>query len=172
MSKRIGMLALVCLTAFSTGGCIGRMAVTGKVRDFNLDVAQNRWLREGVFLALYIVPAYPIAGVADLIIVNSIEFHTGINPVSGERRLARVGEVRRVEAENGTTSVSTLREDGSIDLAVTEADGTRHFVNLGADGGRVVARDEAGRELASVPRGAELPPRPHRWPGPEAPPGR
>lgn len=153
MSKRIGTLALVCLTAFSTGGCIGGMAVTGKVREFNLDVARNRWAREAVFLVLHVVPAYPIAAVADLVIVNSIEFHTGINPVSGKRRIARVGQTHTVEVD-GVRSLSTLREDGSIDLVLVEPDGIRHFVNLKRGDARVAARDETGRELVSVPLGA------------------
>lgn len=152
MSKRIGMLCLpLLLSTLVTGGCIGGMAVTGKVRQFNLDAARSRWAREVVFVALHIVPAYPIAAIADLIIVNAIEFHTGINPVSGKRRIARVGETRSVFAD-GVHAVSTLREDGSIDLVLVEADGTRHFVNLGADATRLVARDEAGRDLAAVPR--------------------
>ena len=42
----------------------------------------ERMAREGVFLLLYIIPVYPIAGVIDLLIVNSIEFHSGTNPLS------------------------------------------------------------------------------------------
>lgn len=145
------LVSILALSASLTTGCIGGMALSGKVKQWNLEVTQNRWAREGVFLALYLIPVYPFAGMADLLVVNSIEFHTGTNPVSGKARIARIGETRSVTAPDGSTSFSTLREDGSIDLVVTEADGTRHFVNLGEGEGRVVARDETGAELASVP---------------------
>jgi hypothetical protein len=138
-------------------GCIGGMAVSGKVRQFNLEVVENKWAREAVFLALYFIPVYPFAGFIDLLIVNSIEFHTGTNPVSGKPRIAQVGETRRVEAANGAVSESTLRADGSIDLVITEPGGETHFLNVVERDGTVVARDAAGRELASVERGADLP---------------
>jgi hypothetical protein len=134
----------------STTGCIGRMATAGIVGKFNLEVVEGKWAREGVFLLLYIIPVYPIAGAIDLIIVNSIEFHTGKNPISGQDRLARAGERRDVIADDGTRVVSTLRHDGSIDLEITSPDGFTQFANLRKQDGRVIARDVNGKELASL----------------------
>jgi hypothetical protein len=157
MTKRIaGLVLSACLCLSLTTGCIGGMALSGRVQKFNLEVAEGKWVREAVFLALYFIPVYPFAGMADLLVVNSIEFHTGTNPVSGKPRVAQVGETRRIAAANGTVSVSTLREDGSIDLAITEPGGVTHFVNLGERGERVIARDIDGHEIASVARGADL----------------
>ena len=151
MGKKIVVTLLVAMFSLSTAtACIGRMAVSGEVRKFNLNVVENKWAREGVFLLLYFIPVYPIAGAIDLIIVNSIEFHSGTNPVNGEPRLAQAGETRRAETPDGTVTVSTLREDGSIDFEITEPNGATHLVNLDQRGERVVARDESGRELASV----------------------
>jgi len=128
------------------------MAVSGNVREWNLEVAQGKWPRWGVFVLLYVVPVYPIAGAIDLLVVNSIEFHTGTNPVSGKTRIARVGETRRVEAANGTVSHSTLREDGSVDFRISEPGGSTHLFNLAESGGRMIARDAQGREIASAER--------------------
>ena len=159
MTKRLGVLSLgLCLGLSLMTGCLGGMAVSGNVRQFNMDVIEGKWGRWGVFLALYIVPVYPIAGAIDLLVVNSIEFHTGTNPVSGKARVARAGETRHVEVANGTVSVSTLREDGSIDFEITEPGGATHFVNLAERGDRLVARDAEGREIASLDRGSH--PRP------------
>lgn len=151
MIRRFGFLLIlgVFLTT-STTGCIGRMAVSGEVRQFNLDVVQNKWAREAVFLILYFIPVYPIAGAIDLIVVNSIEFHTGTNPVNGKARLARAGETRDVVAEDGTRVVSTLRKDGSIDVEITSPDGVAHFANVQQYGDQVVARDAAGNQLATL----------------------
>ena len=155
MAKSITALVLALGLGLSvTTGCIGNNAVTGKVREFNLRVAQGKWTREAVFLLLTVIPVYGFAGMADIFVINGVEFHTGKNPISGQARLARVGEIRRVEAPDGTVSQSTLREDGSIDFSITGPDGVTHRLNLGERGDRLVARDGSGRELASVPRDA------------------
>ena len=157
--RRVAALAAVAgLLLVGGTGCIGRMATSGKVMKFNLEVAEGKWGRELVFLCLYIVPVYPIAGFIDLVIVNSIEFHTGTNPISGEERLARVGEERLHRGPNGEIAVSVLREDGSIDLRVTDAEGLEHFVNLKEEGRFVVARNERGLPLARVERGGAVEP--------------
>jgi hypothetical protein len=102
------LLAGLVLMAAGTG-CIGRMAVSGKVGEFNLTVVENRFARELVFLGLYIVMVYPIAGLSDLLIVNSIEFWSGENPVTGEARLARAGDSRTMEAADGSIGTTTLQ---------------------------------------------------------------
>lgn len=152
MAKSITALVMALGLGLSvTTGCIGGNAVTGKVREFNLRVAKGKWPREGVFLLLTIIPVYGFAGMADIFVVNGIEFHTGTNPVSGKPRIARVGETREAVAPDGSVSRSTLREDGSIDFEITGPDGVTHLLNLGERGSRLVARDGSGRELASVP---------------------
>lgn len=66
----------------SLTGCMGQMATTGIVSKFNLEVVDNRYGREGMFLLLS--PVYAIAGSADLFIINAIEFWTGTNPITGK----------------------------------------------------------------------------------------
>lgn len=157
MIKRIAVTAgAACLALTMTTGCIGGMALSGKVREFNLSAADGKWAREGIFLLLYIIPVYPIAGTIDLLIINSIEFHSGTNPVSGKARIANAGDTHREVAPDGTAAVSTLRKDGSIDLWLTGPDGTSSFVNLEDVGDRLVARDASGETLGSVTRDGVL----------------
>jgi len=148
--RAIALTLMISMMAMTTTGCIGRMGLTGKVMEFNLSVTEQKWGRELVFLVLYIVPVYPISGAIDLIILNSIEFWTGTNPVSGETRLALAGDQKHVVAPDGTEAISTLREDGSIDIEIRAADGSAHFVNVVREDGRVVARDAEGHDLAAV----------------------
>jgi hypothetical protein len=151
MRAVIASLLLVGL-ALSNTACIGRMATSGLVGKFNLSVTESKWGRELTFLALYIIPVYPIAGAIDLIIVNSIEFWTGTNPINGEPRLARFDGERSkyVVAADGSEAISTLRDDGSIDLEIRAVDGTVHFMNVVRVDGKVVARDSDGRHVAMV----------------------
>lgn len=150
MRAFIVAVLLAALTLSNTA-CIGRMATSGRVMKFNLEVAETKWGRELVFLCLYIIPVYPLAGAIDLIIVNSIEFWTGTNPLSGEARLAfRPGDQKHVTAADGSQAISTLREDGSIDLEIRAADGSPHFLNVVREDGHMIARDANGQRIARV----------------------
>ena len=141
----------------SNTACIGRMATSGVVGKFNLSVTESKWGRELVFLCLYIIPVYPTAGLIDLIIVNSIEFWTGTNPIDGGARVAgstaavhHPGDQHHVVAADGSEAISTLREDGSIDFEIRAADGSAHFMNVIREDGQLVARDAEGLRVASV----------------------
>ena len=137
---------LLVLFAVSNTACIGRMAVSGAVRKFNLEAVDGQWPHEFLFLALYIIPVYPLAGAVDLIIVNSIEFWTGTNPVDGGARIAKAGDTRHVVAEDGSEAISTLRADGSIDIEVRAADGSVHFMNFVRIGKRPASDDASAND--------------------------
>lgn len=77
---KVAIVAGLGLTSLT--GCMGQMATTGLVSKFNLEVVDNRYAREGMFLLLS--PAYGIAGTVDLFVINAIEFWTGTNPLSGK----------------------------------------------------------------------------------------
>ncbi|EKO3959071.1 DUF3332 domain-containing protein [Vibrio fluvialis] len=81
-SKSLVIAMAVGLGVSSLTGCMGQMATTGLVTKFNLEVVDNRYGREGLFLLLS--PVYGIASIVDLFIVNAVEFWTGTNPISGK----------------------------------------------------------------------------------------
>jgi hypothetical protein len=87
--------------------CIGSFALFNKVRTWNQGVG-NKFVNELVFIALNIVPVYGIVYMADVLVINSIEFWSGENPV------ASVGEVKKVKGENGDYLVETLENGYSI----------------------------------------------------------
>lgn len=73
---------LLALTMFS--GCMGHNALTGKVMKWNLETAESRWGREGIFVGLWITLVYPVCSILDLLIFNSIEFWSGENNLNGK----------------------------------------------------------------------------------------
>jgi hypothetical protein len=157
MIKRIAATLLIAAFGLSSTACIGRFATSGLVRKFNLTVVQDKWPHEIVFLLLYIIPVYPLAGLIDMIIVNSIEFWTGTNPIDGGPRVAgasvashQPGDTHYAVAADGSEAISTLREDGSIDFEIRAADGSTHFVNVVREDGQLVARDADGQRVALV----------------------
>lgn len=74
------VLASVVLAAFLTTGCTGSFNLTRKVYNFHR-AQSDKWMDELVFLVVAILPVYGIATFVDAVIVNSIEFWTGENPV-------------------------------------------------------------------------------------------
>jgi hypothetical protein len=74
-----GLLAVLML-----GGCMGHNALTAKVIRWNLESADTRWGREGIFVGLWITLVIPICAVLDLLIFNSIEFWSGENNLNGK----------------------------------------------------------------------------------------
>jgi len=101
MIKRAKVLALVALMVpFSmiNTSCIGSFSLTNKVYQWNK--SQEKWLDELIFLVFIILPVYGISILIDGIILNSIEFWTGTNPVAmapGDK------EVEIVKGEDGNT---------------------------------------------------------------------
>ena len=82
----------------------GSIILWSSLKDWNNNIG-NKFVNEIVFLAFHIVPVYEVAYLADVIVLNSIEFWSGSNP------LADVGSVKTVKGESGEYLVQT-NEDG------------------------------------------------------------
>ncbi|VGO23446.1 DUF3332 family protein [Pontiella sulfatireligans] len=72
------------LAAMMFSGCMGHNALTQKVVKWNLETAESRWGREGIFVGLWITLVYPICAFLDLLVFNSIEFWSGENNLNGK----------------------------------------------------------------------------------------
>ncbi|MCL1049921.1 DUF3332 domain-containing protein [Shewanella abyssi] len=81
MKKKISALALTVLLSSQLSGCMGQMGLSAMVTKGNLSAVDNRYGRAGLFVLMS--PIYGIAATADLFIINSVEFWTGTNPVTG-----------------------------------------------------------------------------------------
>ena len=81
-TKKVVMVAIVASLTSSLSGCIGSFAVTDKITQFNVEVVDNRYARGGVNILL--LPIYALTFAVDLVVVNSLEFWTGTNPLNGE----------------------------------------------------------------------------------------
>ncbi|MDH6315035.1 hypothetical protein M2459_000978 [Parabacteroides sp. PF5-5] len=105
--KKRSLTLVVALTLASSilfSSCIGSFKLTNKLLDWNKGI-DSKFVNELVFLAFHIVPVYGISILADILVINSIEFWTGNNPV------ADAGTIKTIEAKDGIYTVET-REDG------------------------------------------------------------
>ena len=103
---KLAATVMVC-GAFLFSSCIGSFALHGKLLSWNQGVS-NKFVNELVFLAFNIIPVYGVCYLADALVINSIEFWSGNNP------LASIGDVKKVKGENGNYLVETLENGYSI----------------------------------------------------------
>jgi Domain of unknown function (DUF3332). len=99
--KRLTFLLTVTLaSSVMFTSCIGSFGLTNKLLDWNRNL-DSKFVNELVFLAFCIVPVYGVSILADSLVLNSIEFWTGENPV------ADVGTVKTIEGKDGMYAVET-----------------------------------------------------------------
>lgn len=109
MKKKSLKLMLTAALASSVlfSSCIGSFSLTGKLLDWNHGI-DSKFVNELIFIGLCIVPVYEIAVLADALVINSIEFWSGSNPV------ADAGTVKKVETNEGTYAIETKADGYSI----------------------------------------------------------
>lgn len=168
MNRRRLLQSALPLAALGASGCIGSFTLTKKVLNWNRNFG-SPIVSEVVFLIFIFFPIYETTIFIDAVLLNTIEFVTGSNPLGavetdGEA-VAELGRGARLRLRRRGEGVElTLRErDGAESVRVLEldADGARVYDENGlllasafatADSGMVVL-DGAGRLLASY--GAE-----------------
>lgn len=101
------LMALALSSSIFFSSCVGSFGLFNRVSSWNQSVG-TKFVNELVFLALNIIPVYGVAYLADALVINSIEFWTGSNP------MANVGDVNKVKGNNGNYMVETLENGYSI----------------------------------------------------------
>ena len=79
--KSLTLAILVSAFMLMQTGCFGSFGLTKEVYKFNSHLGE-KWVKELAFVALGLCQVYTVAFVADVVILNSIEFWTGSNPVA------------------------------------------------------------------------------------------
>lgn len=74
-------VAMTLAGSMMMSSCIGSFALTNKLLDWNKRVG-NKFVNELVFFAFWIIPVYEVSALADILVINSIEFWSGSNPVA------------------------------------------------------------------------------------------
>jgi hypothetical protein len=80
MKKTI--LAAALALSISSTSCLGPDNLYNNVKNWNAEVTDQDWLNEAIFLGLNIIPVYGIALFVDIVVLNTINYWTGNNPVN------------------------------------------------------------------------------------------
>lgn len=108
MKKKVIKVATIfalCGLLLGQSSCIGSFSLTNKLLSWNRQI-DNKFVNELVFFAFWILPVYEVSALADILVINSIEFWSGNNPVAcGSKTIqGQDGQKYLVEAdENGYT---------------------------------------------------------------------
>lgn len=93
--------------------CIGSFSLTNKLLSWNNRI-DNKFVNELVFIAFMIVPVYEVAALADILVINSIEFWSGSNPVACGTKVIEGEDGRYLVECDGKGYTITSENDGSV----------------------------------------------------------
>lgn len=112
--KSVILAAMLIGTLLSQTGCIGAFQLTNNLYEWNTTQINGEWGQEVVFIAFLIIPVYEVCLLADGLVLNSIEFWTGENPLTmkaGEKdsKIVQKGdEIYRVTAEQNRVHIEKV----------------------------------------------------------------
>lgn len=113
------LLCAVMLFAAGTlsfQSCIGSFNLTNSLLNWNKKLS-NKFVNELVFIV--ISPAYAVCGLADVLVINSIEFWSGSNPLH-----VSAGKVKNVWGQDGRLYAVKGLKNG---YEVTSPDGQKSY---------------------------------------------
>lgn len=120
MKKSKITVALVCalMASITMPSCIGSFALTNKLLAWNNTVS-NKFVNELVFFAFWVLPVYEVSALADVLVLNSIEFWSGDNPVASGTRV--------IQGNDGKYLVKADKKGYTI---ISQTDGSKTRLNF------------------------------------------
>lgn len=119
--------AITLSSVIALSGCQGHNALFNSIQDWNAEATENKFVNQGISFALWFTPVYGLTLLGDIVIVNSVEFWTGTNPLSGESAKVTMGETRTLTDGLGNTAELTFNDDGTIDVVETRNGEAHHY---------------------------------------------
>lgn len=71
------LLASLLVLGLAGSSCLGPDNLYRSVKDWNVELSDQDWLVEVVFIGLWVVPVYEIALIGDVLIFNTIDYWGG-----------------------------------------------------------------------------------------------
>lgn len=123
--KPVAAILAATFLGLTASSCIGSFALTNKLLGWNRQI-DSKFVNELVFVAFWILPVYEVSALADLLVINSIEFWSGNNPVSASTQTIKGanGERYLVERDAAGYTITDEADGTSVRLAYEADDRT------------------------------------------------
>lgn len=137
MKKNFLTVAVVCVLmgTMLTTSCIGSFTLTNKLLAWNKQIS-NKFVNELVFIAFWILPVYEVSAVADVLVLNSIEFWSGENPVASGTKVIEGNDGRYLVLSDKDGYTIKSETDGS-EVRLNFHSDTRSWAMMLSDGSEV-----------------------------------
>lgn len=118
----ISVAVTALLTASMFTSCIGSFSLTNKLLAWNQQVS-NKFVNELVFFAFWVIPVYEVTAVADVLVLNSIEFWSGTNPIAQGRSIIDGKDGKYlVDCDGKGYTITSLNDQSVVRLEFDSAD--------------------------------------------------
>lgn len=115
--KHLKVAALFMAASLITSSCVGSFSLFSKLAHWNKDATNSKFLNEIIFLL--ISPAYAVCSIVDVLVLNTIEFWSGSNPIA-----YKAGQTESIMGKDGKYYALTYLKNGyritAPDGAITE----------------------------------------------------
>lgn len=75
--KKTSLVAAALVLGLTCSSCLGPDHLYNSVKNWNAGLSKKDWVTETVFIGMTIIPVYPIALFADVLVFNTIDYWTG-----------------------------------------------------------------------------------------------
>ena len=131
MKKKFLVLATVAVLCSSMmfTSCIGSFGAFHKVLKWNKG-SSSKFVNELVFFAFWIIPVYEITCLADILVINSIEFWSGSNPVSASTKVIDGKDAKYlVKCDSKGYTITNLTDNSVVTFAFDGTDNSWSLIN-------------------------------------------
>lgn len=136
-----GLITLLCAGMIVLTGCYGKNACFNKIHQWNGTLG-DKWINSIVHFFLMVIPVYGIAlGLVDGLVLNTVEFWTGSNPLAADDNYYE-------KDAQGNEIAAVKNADGTMSVEITTAKGEKANLMLQRDENVVRALDAEGNLVA------------------------
>ena len=155
--RNLKVTALFMAVCLLTSSCVGSFGLFNKLASWNKEATGSKFLNEIIFIL--ISPAYAVVSVVDLLVLNTIEFWSGDNPMA-----SNVGKTQQMKGKDGKYyAVKTLKDgyeitrpDGEMVKFVYDKENDSWSQIQNGETKEMFRFNEDGSIQASLPDGGKL----------------
>lgn len=162
--RKLRLLTLVLSISILSTSCLGSFSAFNKLKDWNNEVSDSKFVNNLLFWGLNIIPVYPLWFLGDTIIFNVIEFWSGSNPIAmseGEvetETIVKNGEEFEMTATKNQMVIKKLNgEDQGEEVVLQYAPDEKTWYTEDENGEKIkLSGMKDGYQMVYLPDGEEI----------------